>query len=125
MSKTYTDYFNKIALTVPDEFIDVKTGVSRPISPKVAEQIEYHTNNGTLGHLLFSALHQYMKPRIGSGMNEEVLCELLEIKRMIERGYVARNVSSQPILSKDRNIKLKSQPVDLKEVEDILDAFGG
>ncbi|WP_078410880.1 hypothetical protein [Priestia abyssalis] len=123
MSKTYTDYINKIALTVPDEFIDVKTGASRPVSPKVEEQIEYHTNNGTLVDFIFSALNQYLKPKAEKGMNEEILQELSEIKKMIERGYVPRNFSPQPILSKNRD--MKSQPVDLREVEDILDAFGG
>ena len=122
MSKMYTDYINKIALSVPNEFIDVKTGTSRPVSMKVQEQIEYHTNNGTLSHLLFSALHQYLKPRAGSGMNEEVLCELLEIKRMIERGYV-------PVSPAPRSSPVNHHPapkaVDLREVEDILDAFGG
>lgn len=122
MSRTYTDHINKIALSVPKEFIDVKTGVSRPVSLKVLEQIEYHTNNGTLSHLLFSALHQYLKPKAGSGMNEEVLCELLEIKKMIERGYVPVNPSSEPSPA-DPHTAPKA--VDLREVEDVLDAFGG
>ncbi|MDQ0243048.1 hypothetical protein J2S09_000584 [Bacillus fengqiuensis] len=122
MSRIYTDYVNKIALSIPDEFIDVKTGVSRPISAKVQEQIEYHTNNGTLSHFLFSALHQYLRPRAGSGMNEEVLCELLEIKRMIERGYVPMGPAPRPA---PLNRHPASKAVDLSEVEDILDAFGG
>lgn len=122
MSRIYTDYMNKIALSVPDEFIDVKTGASRPISMRVQEQIEYHTNNGTLSHLLFSALHQYLKPKGGSGTRDEVLCELLEIKRMLERGYVPMS----PALNRSSlNHHPTSKAVDLKEVEDILDAFGG
>lgn len=119
MSRVYADYINKIALTIPDQFIDVRTGAARSVSLKVQEQIEYHTNNGTLVDFLFSALHHYLKPKNGSGMNEEILCELLEIKRMLERGHVPLNrapVSAPPTVSKE---------VDLKEVEDVLDAFGG
>lgn len=122
MSRIYTDYMNKIALSVPDEFIDVKTGASRPVSLKIQEQIEYHTNNGTLSDLLYSALYHYLKPKARSGMNEEILCELLEIKKMIERGYVPVIPSINP---SPANHHPASKAVDLNEVEDVLDAFGG
>ena len=42
MSKIYTDYINKTALTIPGNFIDVKTGESHIVSSKVQDQIEYH-----------------------------------------------------------------------------------
>lgn len=122
MSRTYTDYINKIAVTIPDQFIDVKTGVSRFVSLKVQEQIEYHTNNGTLADFIFSALNHYLRPKAGNGMNEEILCELLEIKRMMERGYAPVNHAPK---CNPETLPAVSKEVDLEEVEDVLDAFGG
>ncbi|WP_232233766.1 hypothetical protein [Bacillus sp. J33] len=45
MSKTYTDYLNKTAITTSETFIDVKTGSNIFFTQKVRKQIEYHTNN--------------------------------------------------------------------------------
>ncbi|MDE3838782.1 hypothetical protein C0966_05230 [Bacillus methanolicus] len=123
MVKTYTDYINKIAISIPDKFIDVKTGETHAVSQKLQEQIEYHANNSTLIHLVFSALDQYLKPKAANGVTEEILLELSEIKRMIENGYIPLNHSPQSFVSKNKDLTPKS--VDLKEVEDILEAFGG
>ena len=56
MSKIYTDYINRTALTVPDQFIDVKSGETILVSTEIFEQIEYHAENQTLIHLVLSAL---------------------------------------------------------------------
>jgi hypothetical protein len=123
MSRIYTDNINKIALSVPDKFIDVKTGETYSVSQKIEEQIKYHANNNTLHHLVFSALNQYLKPKSVNGMTEEILSELSEIKRMIEQGYIPNNDPSKSYFSKDDPFDPKA--VDLKEVENILEAFGG
>ena len=56
MSKIYTDYINKTAITVPETYIDVKTGESHTGTSKIEDQIEYHAQNSTLVHLLFPHL---------------------------------------------------------------------
>ncbi|MDP4164310.1 MAG: hypothetical protein Q8898_14510 [Bacillota bacterium] len=81
MPRTFTDYLNKTAITLPDTFIDVRTGDSHIVSPKIQNQIEYHANNNTLIHLVLSALNSYLHPRSLKGDNEEILLELLEIKK--------------------------------------------
>jgi|RhiMetdeSRZDD1v2_1073273.scaffolds.fasta_scaffold761472_2 hypothetical protein len=124
MSKIYTDYNNKIAITVPDTFIDVKTGESHTVSTKLQEQIEYHAQNNTLIHLLFSALTTYLHPRTINGGTEEILFELSEMKKILQQGtyiqnhaYPFKGINQKPIES------LKG--LELKELEEVLDAFGG
>ena len=120
MFRTYTDYVNKTALTIPDKYIDVKTGETLQISTKVQEQIEYHSKNNTLIHLVLSSLQCYLHPKtINEGSNQTLLNELNEIKNMLQMGYTP--VSNKHIAENH----LKSRPIDLKEVEDVLDAFGG
>ncbi len=124
MSKIYTDYVNKIALSVPETYIDVKTGESHTVSTKIQDQIEYHAQNSTLNHLLFSALTTYLHPRSVNSGTEEILFELSEMKKILQQGtyvqspsYPSNNLQKKPI-----------QPLselNLKELEDVLDAFGG
>lgn len=123
MARTYTDYINKIALTVPDQFIDVKTGTVHSVSQKIQDQIEYHSNNDTLMHLVFSALNGYLHPKVVHGGTEEILIELMEIKKMLQHGYSPQNHSklAPPLYNRSTG----SIELDLKEVEDVLEAFGG
>lgn len=124
MSNTYTDYHNKIAITVPERYIDVKTGESYSISPKVIEQIEYHADNSTLNHLIMSALHQYLSPKpILNGGSAEILRQLADIRAILENGVYQIHPSVQPKFRKDQTAAAKL--LDMKEIEDILDAFGG
>jgi hypothetical protein len=121
MSKMYTDYINRTALTVPDQFIDVKSGENILVSTEIIEQIQYHSENQTLIHLVLSALHQYLQPNQNNKSSEEILLQLDEIKQMLQ-GY--------PSISTRTRLPVKSAPqeiddLDLKEVEDILDVFGG
>jgi hypothetical protein len=124
MSKIYTDYFNKTAITLPDKFIDVKTGESHTVSPKVQEQIEYHTKNSTLIHLVLSALNQYLNPRMVPGGTEEILVELSEIKKMLQEGIVKNESQGliYPINQPEQSIDLD---MDIKNLQKVLDAFGG
>ncbi|HZG59775.1 MAG TPA: hypothetical protein VEY68_04725 [Anoxybacillus sp.] len=122
MSKIYTDYMNRIALTIPDRFIDVKTGESYSVSPKIQEQIEYHTKNNTLIHLIFSALNSYLNTRTAQRVPDEILSELAEIKKMLEQGYIPAQHSSISLPSKEKSAP---KDLDIREVEDILEAFGG
>ena len=94
MSKIYTDYVNKTAITVPETYIDVKTGESHIVSSKIQDQIEYHAQNSTLIHLLFSALTTYLHPRVINGGTEEVLFELSEIKKILQQGTYIQNNSN-------------------------------
>ncbi|WML50091.1 hypothetical protein RCG23_09725 [Neobacillus sp. PS3-34] len=122
MSRTFTDYLNKTAITLPDTFIDVKTGDSHLVSSKIQDQIEYHANNNTLIHLVLSALNNYLHPRSFNGVNEEILFELSEIKNMIQTGTFIKNNS--PFLPRS-NPQKGSAELDLKDLEEVLDAFGG
>lgn len=124
MSNTYTDYHNKIAITVPERYIDVKTGESYAVSPKIIEQIEYHADNSTLNHLIMSALHHYLSPRpILNGGSAEILQQLADIRAILENGVYQIQPVAQPKFRKDQTEAAKL--LDMKDIEDILDAFGG
>ncbi|CAM4259742.1 hypothetical protein [Lederbergia lenta] len=123
MSKIYTDYINKTALTIPQQFIDVKTGEHQLVSTRIQEQIEYHANNSTLIHLVLSALNSYLHPKSMNGRAEEILLELSELKKMMQQTQTSDkkfNLDANPIVTQEGNIGL-----DLKEVEEILEGFGG
>lgn len=124
MSNIYTDYENKVAITVPERYIDVKTGESHPVSSKIIDQIEYHADNSTLIHLVLSALHQYLNHRpLSNGGSGEVLQQLAEIRSILENGVyqIPRAAKTKPLNESTDAAKL----LNLKEVEDILEAFGG
>lgn len=126
MSRTYTDYHNKTAITLPETFIDVKTGDSYSVTPKIQEQIEYHAKNSTLIHLVLSALNQYLHPRALHGGTEEILFELSEIKRIMQKGNTFGNTFQNHNQVINRPNKLNASiEVDMKELEEIIDAFGG
>lgn len=124
MSNTYTDYVNKIAITVPERYIDVKTGESYSVSPKIVDQIEYHAENSSLGHLVLSALHQYLTPKpVLNGGSAEILQQLADIRSMLENGsyLIQPTVKARTMNEQTDAAKL----LNMKEVEDILEAFGG
>lgn len=123
MADIYTDYVNRTVLTLPDTFIDVKTGETLQVSPKMLEQVEYHTNNNTLIHLLLSALNDYLHPKRIQGGSEEVLQQLSEIKNILQKGYIPRNNLQIPYPSNHR--QLAPLDLELKDIDDVLDAFGG
>lgn len=121
MSKLYTDYLNQTALTVPSHFTDVKSGETLEVSTEIIQQIEYHTENQTLIHLVLSALAEYFHPNKRRGKNEDILRELVEIKQMLQghqinKAYV--NISKKKALPTTADL-------DIKEVDDILEVFGG
>ncbi|MBX0359473.1 dehydrogenase [Halobacillus sp. Nhm2S1] len=122
MSNVYHDYFKETVLTIPDSFIDIKTGDQHAVSAEIKEEIAYHSENNTLNHLIFSALNHYFHKAAVSqpeGTNG-VLSELLEIKRLLAGGsYQKGNV---PLSNKKT---AGSQEMDLQEIEDLLEAFGG
>lgn len=122
MFRTYTDYVNKTAITIPDNFIDVRTGESIEVLPNIREQIEFHSNNSTLIHLVLTALNSYLQPRSTTNGNSLLLEEIREIKRMMEMGYIPRRSSQMGIGRTPINDKSN---LDLNEVEDVLEAFGG
>ena len=124
MSKIHTDYVNKIAITVPEMYIDVKTGESHTVSTKVQNQIEYHAQNNTLNHLLFSALTTYLHPRTSGSKMEEILFELSQLKKMLQQGTYIQSPSYPSNTLQQKPIQPSSE-LDLKELEDVLDAFGG
>ncbi|WP_433744451.1 hypothetical protein [Falsibacillus pallidus] len=122
MYRIYTDYINKTAITVPDEFIDVKTGESFPVSLKIRDQLEYHADNQTLIHLVLSALNSYLHPKRQDGSSKELLMELSEIKQMLQQGYF----TSSPVKNKTVHHSQREQSaLDMKDIEDILEEFGG
>lgn len=122
MFRTYTDYVNKTALTLPDKFIDVRTGESIEVLPKVLEQIEYHSNNSTLIHLVLTALNSYLQPKSINNGNSILLEEIREIKRMMQMGYLPRGNGQMGNGPTQIN---ETSNLDLIEVEDVLEAFGG
>ncbi|MGF2616480.1 hypothetical protein ACQUWN_12840 [Rossellomorea aquimaris] len=120
MGETYTDYVNRVAITIPDKYIDIKTGDSHSVSRVIQEQIEYHAHNHTLAHLVFSALDQYFKPGAKTGTNAEILHELENIKSMLQQGYVPK--SGSPFPTKGQQTP---KPLNMRDLNDILEAFGG
>ena len=121
MPNMYTDYTSGIVLTIPHQFIDVKTGETYMVSSKVQEQIEYHANNQTLIHLILSSLNQYFHPKKMDGNTEEILMELTTIKQMLQEYHPITSKVDTP-LNKSQNDTID---LDMNEVEDILDVFGG
>lgn len=106
---------------VPDQFIDVKTGETHVVSSKIFEQIEYHAENQTLIHLVLSALNQYLHPNRINQDNEEILLKLDEIKQLLY-GY-RPDPSHVGLQHKPSQKEVKD--VDMKDIEDILDVYGG
>lgn len=121
MAKLYTDYFNQTALTVPSHFIDVKSGETLEVSTETFKQIEYHAENQTLIHLVLSALTEYFHPIKKREPNEDILTELAEIKKMLQEHQLNNSYVSIP----KKKAQPKSTNLDIKEVDDILEVFGG
>ena len=108
-------------LSVFDIFIDVKSGETISVSTEIFEQIEYHSENQTLIHLVLSALHQYLQPNQTNRNSNEIFLELAEIKKMLQ-GYPSITARTRlPVQSVSEEI----DDLDMKEVEDILEVFGG
>ncbi len=124
MPNTYTDYVNKIAITVPERYIDVKTGESYPVSPKVTAQIEYHAENSSLSHLVLAALHHYLNPKpVLNGGSAEILQQLAELRSILKTGVFQIQPAVQTRILKEHTDEARIP--DMKEFEDILEAFGG
>ncbi|WP_370222600.1 hypothetical protein [Cytobacillus sp.] len=123
MSKTYTDYLNKTAITISESFIDVKTGNNISVSAKVEEQIKYHAANQTLMHLLLSALHNYLHPKAAGSSSEVILAEIAELKRLIEGGSITLNIKEKQ--GYPLNNQTEKADLDFNEVVNVLEAFGG
>lgn len=121
MSKLFKDYLNQTALTVPSHFIDVKSGETVEVSTEIFEQIEYHAENQTLIHLVLSALTEYFHPIQKSESHVDILTELVEIKQLLQEHQINKGYINFP--------KKKVQPIstelDINEVDEILDDFGG
>ena len=124
MSKIYTDYDNKTAITVPETFIDVKTGESHTVSSKIQDQIEYHAQNSTLIHLLFSALTTYLHPRAINGGTEEILFELSEMKKILQQGTYIQN-HSYPLKSISSKTNRVIKRIRLKRIRRSIGCFWG
>ncbi len=128
MPKKYTDYFQETILTIPENFINVKTGKTGAITSKVQEQISYHAKNNTLIHLVFSALHDYLhhsKPvQINMASDHAILEELVELKRLLlQNGYDStKGMKESTILNRKEH---DHTSVGMKEIEELLEAFGG
>ena len=92
------------------------------VSSKVREQIEYHSDNQTLIHLVLSALTSYLHPKRINGGTKEILNELSEIKKLLQEGSftkIPRNMISTNSQKED------VLEMDMKDIEDILEDFGG
>ncbi|RSK27753.1 hypothetical protein EJF36_13200 [Bacillus sp. HMF5848] len=119
----YTDYINKVVLSIPDSFIDVKTGETVKISPKIKQQIEYHTTNQTLMHLIYSSLNQYFKPRKTNIDSQTILQEIYDLKKLIQQpGYVQNQSEAYSHIKDDTP---KDKDLNLDDVCEILEAFSG
>ncbi|MFD1017656.1 hypothetical protein [Thalassobacillus hwangdonensis] len=120
MADTYIDYGHKIVLPLPEAYIDIKTGDSREISQEIKDQLTYHADNSTMLHLLCSALDAYFSSGKGESFSD-VMKEISDIRRLLEKGYSPYNSPSNS--STKRNSQSKS--LDLSEISDVLEAFGG
>ncbi|BAU27854.1 hypothetical protein DFP93_10916 [Aneurinibacillus soli] len=117
MTRLYSE-----SVSIPREYIDVKTGIEHPVSPKVQEQIDYHSRNRTLTHLILSALHEYLEPKLSKGSYDEIMQELLEIKKIMNQGI---SINSFPNTYRTPNPSSPVTSLDPKDIEELLDAFGG
>lgn len=128
MVKHYVDYTNQTVITIPDHFINTQTGDIEHVSQSILNQLQYHTDNNTLSHLIFTALHHYMyqpnaEPvKVAQLGSNDILKELVQIKKMLQEGkYV--NTNQKP--NKFKQSEHQSKALNLQEVEDVLEAFGG
>ena len=128
MSKKYADYFQDTILTIPESFVNVKTGETKNITSKVQEQVAYHAKNNTLNHLVFSALHDYLhhsKPvQVNRQSDHAILEELLELKRLLLQNGNDSSNSLKECTIDSRN-EHDHTSVRWKEIDDLLEAFGG
>ncbi|MCR8848748.1 hypothetical protein NQ095_10050 [Rossellomorea sp. SC111] len=128
MSKKYADYFQDTILTIPESFVNVKTGETKAITSKVQEQVAYHAKNNTLNHLVFSALHDYLhhsKPvQVNRQSESAILDELLELKRLLlPNGNDSSKSLNECTIKSPKELDHTS--VGMKEIDDLLEAFGG
>ncbi|PFA67805.1 hypothetical protein CN378_09805 [Bacillus sp. AFS015802] len=124
MSEIYTDYTNKTSITIPDNFIEVKTGDTLTVSDYIQSQIEYHTANNTLSHLLFSALNHYFHSKhLKNDQTNEILKELTNIKKMIrDESFMQKEKSKDYTPGRHQE---EADEWNMEEIEDLLEAFGG
>ncbi|WP_061810745.1 hypothetical protein [Rossellomorea vietnamensis] len=128
MPKKYADYFQDTILTIPESFVNVKTGETKAITSKVVEQVAYHAKNNTLIHLVFSALDDYLhhvKPvQVHRQSEHAILEELLELKRLLlQNGNdSSKNLNEYTVKSPKEQ---DHTSVGMKEIDDLLEAFGG
>jgi len=122
MTKNYIDYTNKVMVSIPDQFINIHTGNTDRVSKAIENQIDYHTKNNTLSHLIFTALSYYVqnnhKP-LTNNSPDQILTELHEIKRMLREGQFDTSQIQKKHQSSQGDV------LDMKELEDVLEAFGG
>jgi hypothetical protein len=123
MSRIYSDYLNETVLPIPDKFINVETGEFQVITPKVQEEVDYHAKNNTLNHLVLSALNYYLHPQIPRDAGtKEILLELHNIKRMIQSGSTIQHSIIDSISTRKTPPTSK---LNIQDIEDVLEAFGG
>ena len=86
MPRKYTDYLNETDLTIPDKFINVKTGGTEAVTSKIQEQIAYHAKNNTLMSSCFFCIASILAPsktvQVNMASDQEILEELLNLKRL-------------------------------------------
>ncbi|MGG4169886.1 hypothetical protein ABEW00_20780 [Rossellomorea vietnamensis] len=128
MSRKYSDYFQDTILTIPENFINVKTGETEAVTSKIHEQIAYHSKNNTLSHFIFSALHNYLHHsktvQVNVASDHAILEELSNLKRLLlQNGYDASKSSNECTIMSRK--KQDHTTVGLKEIDDLLEAFGG
>ena len=128
MREKYADYFQDTILTIPDSFVNVKTGETKAITSKIVEQVAYHAKNNTLNHLVFSALHDYLhhaKPvQVNVQSERAILEELVELKRLLlQHGNDSSKSLNEYTIKSPKELNHAS--VGMKEIDDLLEAFGG
>ncbi|GGH71433.1 hypothetical protein GCM10010978_07360 [Compostibacillus humi] len=122
MQEVYSDYFIDVTIKIPEEFIDVRTGETHPISPEIRDQIAYHAKNNTLIHLLFSALDEYFAPESSHHSDTDgILKELADIKRLL----TSRNFSAEPVSGNGTAKSSQTGQIPMEDVEEIIEAYGG
>jgi hypothetical protein len=131
MPKKYADYFQDTILTIPESFVNVKTGETKAITSKIKEQVAYHAKNNTLNHLVFSALHDYLhhsKPvQVNMTSEHAILEELVELKRLLLQNGNDSNDFSKSLNESTLESRKEHEhtTVGMKEIDDLLEAFGG
>ncbi|EJW14325.1 hypothetical protein M5X00_23265 [Paenibacillus alvei] len=92
------------SFTIPDEYVDIKTGEKSPVRPEMIAFINEHLNNRNLVHALMTCIDSYIDSGKRAAQHQTIAGEdsilnrieskLDDLKSKLQSGHF--NISSQP-----------------------------